>query len=340
MFKKVIKYFIIIFISIFFFFISYLIYSSDLRRNFLTYSVAGYKFYQKILIKNSLPDIKKASDQLLRFIKITNYLSSEGKNNFLISIYENAEIIEDKITKKEDYLYFSDIIRIIQNKDPNLYNANLWTLKSAIYKKEDTNKISNLIDLAIKLAPAREEAYRYGLNYYADTKKINQFNKLCKKYHNLNLGGVAPKYVQSNFYGFSFSKFALETLPSNKKELYYIQEGISFNAIENYIFSLKKPKKINGLNLYTGFLLGSKIQILSIEVLNTDNERIFIPLEDVYINSKNSYFELENEKINILGFKEKNEKITINFKNFYNSISQIILKTKFSRLQLTNKPNC
>ena len=50
---------------------------------------------------------------------------------------------------------------------------------------------------------------------------------------------------------------------------------------------------------------------------------------------KNSYV-FKNSYIN----SEKNQKLTINFNKKYEDISKIKLKIKFSKLNLTNKPNC
>ena len=127
--KKIVKYFLIFLTFSILFFIIFISFNSEIRRNILSYSVGGFKFYQKILIKNSLPDIQKASDQLIKFINFTDYLSSEGKNNFLISVYQNAEIIEENISNKRDYLYFSQIVKILNNKDPNLYLSKFGLLR-------------------------------------------------------------------------------------------------------------------------------------------------------------------------------------------------------------------
>ena len=108
--KKILKYFLILFFSTIIAFFVYLTFNSEFRRNFLTYSIAGYKYYQKILIKSSLPDVKKASDQLIKFVKVSDYLSSYGKNSFLVSVYQNAKIIEEKISSEKDYLYFSEVV--------------------------------------------------------------------------------------------------------------------------------------------------------------------------------------------------------------------------------------
>ena len=99
--KKIVKYFLIFLTFSILFFIIFISFNSEIRRNILSYSVGGFKFYQYILIKNSLPDIQKSDDQLIKFINFTDYLSSEGKNNFLISVYQNAEIIEEKISNKK-----------------------------------------------------------------------------------------------------------------------------------------------------------------------------------------------------------------------------------------------
>ena len=98
--------------------------------------------------KNSLPDIQKASDQLIKFINFTDYLSSEGKNNFLISVYQNAEIIEENISNKRDYLCFSQIVKILNNKDPNLYLSKIWAIKIAVLNKKSEDEVKELINLS------------------------------------------------------------------------------------------------------------------------------------------------------------------------------------------------
>ncbi len=338
--KKIANYFLIFFTFSIFFFIIFVSFNSEFRRNILSYSVGGYKFYQKIMIKNSLPDVKKASDQLIKYINFTNYLSSEGKNNFLLSTYQNAETIEEKISNKNDYLYFSKIVKILNEKDPNLYLSKIWSIKIAVLNKRPEEEVKELINLAIKLAPAREEAYRIGLNYFSSKNDNLYFRSLCKKYHTLNLGGTTSQYIQPNFYGFTLSKFAIEPFFDNLEAKYYVKEGIILDEFQNYIFTLDTPTTIKGINIHTSFLPGSKIEINSINFTNKNNNIITLPLSSSYIKTQKSYFDIQGSSISIIGVNRRNEVISINFEKSYDLISKINMKLKFSRMQLTNKTKC
>ena len=338
--KKILKYFLILFFSTIIAFFVYLTFNSEFRRNFLTYSIAGYKYYQKILIKSSLPDVKKASDQLIKFVKVSDYLSSYGKNSFLVSVYQNAKIIEEKISSEEDYLYFSEVVNILTKKDPDLYDSKIWQIKIAIIKKDEDKKITELINSAVTLAPAREEAYRIAFSYYSKNNKKNLLNNLCRKYHNLNLGGSTSQYVQPNFYGYTFSKFALETFPTTEDKKYYVKEGISFNESQDYIFSLPGPTKLNALNIHLGSLPGAMIEIEEIKILDNENLKTKLEINDLLIFTNSSYFKNDSGKITVLGFSESNEVININLKKDYKNITQIKLRLKFSRLELTNNKKC
>ncbi len=338
--KKIAKYFLIFFTLSIFFFIIFVSFNSEFRRNILSYSIGGYKFYQKIMIKNSLPDVKKASDQLIKYINFTNYLSSEGKNNFLLSTYQNAELIEEKISNKKDYLYFSKIVKILNEKDPNLYLSKIWSIKIALLNNRPDEEVKKLINLAIKLAPAREEAYRIGLNYFSNKNDNLYFRGLCKKYHTLNLGGTTSQYIQPNFYGFTLSKFAIEPFFENLEAKYYIKEGIILDELQNYIFTLDIPTTIKGINIHTSFLPGSKIEIDSINFTNKNNNIITLPLNSSYIKTQKSYLETQGNSVSVIGTNNTNEVISINFEKTYNFISKINMRLKFSRMQLTNKTEC
>ena len=338
--KKIVKYFLIFLTFSVLFFIIFISFNSEIRRNILSYSVGGYKFYQKILIKNSLPDIQKASDQLIKFINFTDYLSSEGKNNFLISVYQNAEIIEENISNKRDYLYFSQIVKILNNKDPNLYLSKIWAIKIAVLNEKSEDEIKELINSAVKLAPAREEAYRIGLNYFSSKKDDYYFKSLCKKYHTLNLGGTTSQYIQPNFYGFTLSKFAIEPFFENQDAKYYVKDGILLNEFQNYIFTLDKPTTIKGINIHTSFLPGSRIEIASINFTNKENDILTLSVNSSYIKTKKSYIDINGGRVSIIGPGSNNEIISINFGKTYNSISKINMRLKFSRMQLTNKNEC
>ena len=61
---------------------------------------------------------------------------------------------------------------------------------------------------------------------------------------------------------------------------------------------------------------------------------------EIYATSKNAYMKNSNDNLTFYINSEKNQKLTINFNKKYEDISKIKLKIKFSKLNLTNKPNC
>ena len=56
--------------------------------------------------------------------------------------------------------------------------------------------------------------------FYQCTNEKELFDTYCQKYHNSNLGGSKPRFDDTNFYGYSLSKFAIELLPEEKEAKY------------------------------------------------------------------------------------------------------------------------
>lgn len=341
--KKKIIYFAFIFsiISLIIFLIS-VSFNSNFRRNVLLYSLASVKFYHTVSIKSSLgsnPNIEEASNKLLKYINFSEYFS-EGKNSFHSSIYEMAKSIENSITSKNEYLYLSEIVSNLIKKDPDLYMAKIWAAKISMLKNENKKIIFNYLNQAIDLSPAREEAYRLALKFSFKLNEKELFNSYCQKYHNSNLGGSKPRFDDTNFYGHSISKFAIEILPKSDNTKYYTVEGISLNKFQNYDFPISSTRNLNGINIYTAFLPGIKIEIDEISLFDVNNTKFNVPIKQIYSDSKFSYMDNTVEKLTYYVFKEVDEKIYITFSNEYRNITKINMNIKFSRLNLNNRSNC
>ena len=340
--KKIINFIFIFSILALISFLIFLSFNSKFRRNVLLYSLAGAKFYHTMSIKSSLgyePNIEEASNKLLKYIKFSEYFS-EGKNSFHSSIYEMAKFIENSISSKNEYLYLSEIVNSLIIKDPDLYMAKIWAAKISMLKNENKKIIFDYINQAIDLSPAREEAYRLALNFSFKLNEKELFNSYCKKYYTSNLGGSKPRFDETNFYGYSISKFAIETIPAREEPKYYLAEGISLNELQNYRFSISKTDSLNGINVYASFLPGIKIEISEINLIDVNNKKFDVPIKQVYSESKFSYMDNSTEKLAYYVFKELDEKIYINFSNEYENITQININIKFSRLNLNNRSNC
>ena len=340
--KKIINFVSIFLILIIFFFLISISFNSNFRKKTLVYSLAGVKFYHTMSIKSSLgsePNIQEASNKLLNFINFSNYFS-EGKSSFHSSIFQMAGFIENAAITKDEYLYLSEIVNTLIKKDPDLYMAKIWAAKISMLKNENKKLIFNYLDQAIDLSPAREEAYRLALNFSYKLNENKLFNTYCRKYQDSNLGGSKPRFDDTNFYGHSISKFAIELLPENKEVKYYTVEGLSLNSFNNYDFSISKVRNLDGINIYMSFLPGIKIEIDEIYLVDVNNVKFKIPIDEVYSDSKFSYLDKNTKKLTYYVFKEVDEKIYINFSKKYQNITKANIKIKFSRLELTNKVYC
>ncbi len=231
MLKNIIKYLLILISFILLFFLIYIIFNSEFRRTAITHVLGSYKTYQIISIKSSLQKnlINDANRKLLNFIKVSEFLS-DGKSNFLSTIYEAAKLVESKASSKDDYLLLDNVFQKLIEEDPNLYQAQIWFAKNLIIKKEITKAFDH-INNAIDISPSQAEAYRLALKLSQKEKNKNLFNYYCNKYKNSKLGGNKPKYLDSFFGGNIITKFALEFLPKKAKPKYYINSGVVLNKI-------------------------------------------------------------------------------------------------------------
>lgn len=344
--KNFFSYFFLSVFVIFFFSITYLSLDSDFRRKVLSFSVGIINSYYEISIKQNLntsvPDINRAIKKLDEQIKISDYLTSNSKNSFLDNVYLNAQRIEESISinSEKSYGYFSEIIKKLIRKDPNLYLAIVWEAKLMKMNNLESEKIINKINQAINLSPANIEAYKFALDYTFIENKKNLFKKYCSMYHTSMLGGANMKnqtsYLQSN----SLSGFAMQILSKTDKEEFYPKEGISLNNFRDYIFTLSEPKNLSGLNLFVNFFPGTTMSFTRLEFTDLENKRVVLPINEIYMNSKNSFFEKNEKHTKLITTSQKRDKIQLKFDKVYKNVTKIIINLNFSKFDLTNQTNC
>ena len=107
-----------------------------------------------------------------------------------------------------------------------------------------------------------------------------------------------------------------------------------------YEVVLKEASDINGLNLISNFFPGTTLEFIGIEITDIDNLISELPLNNLYINSRNSFFQKDKEKIKLSNKNKNDEKIQIKFDNPYKAITKIKINLNLSKLNLTNRPNC
>ena len=307
----------------------------------MTYVLGGYKTYQIISIKSSLQKnlINDANRKLLNFIKVSEFLS-DGKSNFLSSIYDATKLVESKASSEDDYLLLDKVFQKLVEKDPNLYQAQIWLAKTSIIKKKTAKAFAH-INNAINISPSQADAYRLALKLGQKEKNKDLFNYYCNKYKNSKLGGNKPRYIDSFFGGNIITKFALEFLPKKVKPKYYINSGVVLNKFEDYEFFPEQTLSVDGINIYISFLGGMKIEIKDIQLININNKISTISLTRSFAGSKSAFLDNTNtELITYLILNENDEVLSIDFFEEFKNINKILLRMKFSKLDLINNSKC
>lgn len=282
----------------------------------------------------NVSEIINKIDQQIRF---TDFIISKSKNTFTDNIYENLYKVEEYVISNQDIENFSKVVRKLIDRDPNLYNALVWDAKLMSYKNFQKQEIIDRINSAIDLSPANQEAYRFILDF---TKKNNDkklFKSYCAKYHLSQLGGKKNK-ERSLFRGSSLTRFAIQI--GNQIDNINIVEGINLNEYQDYKITLREPVNLNNLQILSNFLPGTIISIQSLELMDINDDKFIVSLEDIYVSSKSSFFIEDKNHIKILATNFSDEKIKIQFSQFYENITQINIKINFYKTNLTNKEKC
>ena len=149
---------------------------------------------------------------------------------------------------------------------------------------------------------------------------MKSFKLYCKKYHSALLGGKKNKN-RSLFDGSSITRFAVQV--ENQIDEINIIEGLNLNEYQDYIINLKKPMSLNNIQILSNFLPGIILNIKGFELTNVKNEKFILPLKNLYLSSKSSFFIEDKEKIKILITDYNDEKIKISFNKLHKEITQI-----------------
>jgi len=319
--------------------ILYISIDSNFRRKIMNLSLGFFNNYYSLTIKNSLVkenNLKKAIKKLEQQIKISDFLTTKSKNSFIDNIYLNAYRVEQFINTEEEFKYFSKTIKKLIAKDPDIYNAILWEAKLMTINDFQNEEIIKKINQAIELSPANPEAYRFALDYSFRFNEKDLFNKYCLEYHSSLLGGKNEKEIVSLYGSSSFSRFSIQPLPEMGQKEFYTMDGIHLNKSMDYAFSLKKPRDLTGFNLLANFYPGTSINLIKIEITNVDNETKIIPLDNLYISTKNSFI----DQYRIISVSKSDDEVKIKFDKKYTKITKITIKFNFSKMNLTNKADC
>jgi len=341
MFSKVSKYLIILLLILLFLFISLLTIDSSFRRAIFINSIAAFNLYNIISIQTNLKrnyDIEGASNKLLNYIEFSKKIAN-GKSKLLNGIYDATKLVESKASTEHDYLILEKVFEELVDIDPSLYEARVWLAKSYYYKKKNYDSLLQ-INKAIEISPAQDKPYRLGLKIAREEGDDELFRFYCDKYKNSTFGGNLPRYKESYFGGNVITKIALEFYPrENGNQKIYTHSGIILNDYFNYEFVPIEPTNIEGVNIYLSFLSGITMDIEEIILSNsTMNKRLI--KKNIFASSKFSFIDNNKDYLSFYISDENDEIINLNFNSTFTEIDKIVLKIKFSKLDLTNHFNC
>lgn len=341
MFSKVSKYIIILVLILFFLLISVLTIDSSFRRLIFNNSMAAFNLYNIISIQSNLKnnyDISGASKKLLNYIEISKKVAN-GKSKLLNGVIDATRLVESKASTAQDYLILEKVFEELVDIDPSLYEARVWLAKSYFYRKKNKDSLLQ-IDKAIEISPAQDKPYRLGLKIAKEDKNEELFSFYCDKYNNSTFGGNLPRYKESFFGGNVITKFGLEFFPNdNVDQKIYTHSGITLNDYYNYEFVPVKPINVEGVNIYLSFLPGITMEIQEIILINSNLSKK-LTKNNIFASSKFSFIDNDKDHISFYISDENDEIINLNFNNTYEDLDKIILKIKFSKLDLTNNYNC
>ena len=338
---KICKYIIISVLILLFVFISLLTIDSSFRRAIFSNSIAAFNLYNIISIQAHLKhnyDIEGASNKLLNYIEFSKKIAN-GKSKLLDGIYDATKLVESKASTEHDYLILEKVFEELVDIDPSLYEARVWLAKSYYYKKQNYDSLLQ-INKAIEISPVQDKPYRLGLKIAREQGDEKLFSFYCNKYKNSTFGGNEPRYKESYFGGNVITKIGLEFYPrENSNQKIYTHSGIILNDYNNYEFIPVEPINIEGINVYLSFLPGITMDIEEIILSNSIRSKKLIK-KNIFASSKFSFVDNNQDYLSFYISDENDEIINLNFNNTFEDVDKIILKIKFSKLDLTNHLNC
>ena len=247
-------------------------------------------------------------------------------------------MIEKNLPSEDDLIVLSNTVKKIIAKDPNVYDALIWNAKIMSIENKQIQKIYDTIDAAINLSPASDKAYRFAIDFSKKNKDQLKVKKYCEDFHASLLGSYNVKNDISRFSESSLTRFAIEINSEQKKEIYII-EGTNLNNVD-YFIDFKQPIEFSQFMFLSNFFPGTLIDFIQIELRNSRNETIKIPLDDLYISAKESFFIKNEGTKRIMVNSHNDEKIKFKLNSNFKNINQLKLKIKLSKANITNIPNC
>lgn len=342
---------VIIFLFLITLILSLFTFNDNLRNKLLSNVNNVYKVYSNFKTKRHLKisNFEELSKEISRQIDMSLKLTNR-KSVFHENIFYNLDLAFKKIVFKEELLFFEEPVKKLLEIDPDIYLANVW-MAEIINAKEikKSDKIKNAfkyLDKAIKIAPARAEAFKTGLKIASKNQLEDRIKYLCLKYFKTEIGGTLPINHYNFFRGNNIKNMVL-IFPDDKlkKKIYeddnfstklidvYENNSIELNKNINFEFNFLDRKSFDNFSLILGSLPGISINIDEILLIG-EYSNIKLNKDDFIIFSKNGFITVDEN--NSIITNNGDENINFIFKEKFKNIETILIKMSFTKLKLTN----
>ena len=336
---KKFKYLLFFFLFLLFISITFFAFDNENRRKIIHRVLVLHDFYriQSLTYGLQIRDFDLLSKKLNDYINFSKKFS-DGRTYMLPGIYDATELVVSRAVNQEEYNKIEKFLKELLEFDDRVYNFHVWY--AIAISDDDREQALKHLDIAIKISPSQNEAYRQALIIAQQINDRNLANSYCIKYNESFLGGSVESKFPTLFNSYNNYKFSIKINKlKTEEESTFIHSNIIIDKLKAYEFILEDKEDLNGLNLYFAPISGLILQIDKIEYFsNSVKKDIFY--KDLTIISENSYFFEDSSKSqNILMSKMEEDVLKIRHQNLVN-IEKLKIIMKFKKAQITNDTFC
>ncbi len=337
-FLKKIKYLAILIFFLLFLILAFLALSSENRRSVISKALVFHDFYRIKTLTYGLQirDFSLLSKKLDRYIEFSKNFSI-GKTYMFPGIYEATELVVSKALTQDDYNQIENVLKKLLEFDNRIYKFHVWYARAL--SDNDYQKAIEHINIAIKISPSENDAYRVGLYIAQNLNDKILADNYCKIYKEAFLGGSKPLHFGTIFDSYNNQNFALNVNKVKKNDLNLINSNFVLNKNKSYEFILDEKTDLNGIDLYFTPINNLIIKINEIEYFSNEKKYSIDP-KKLSITSNHSFIiEKNNETFEILLSQMKEELIRLRHQVF-NKIDKLNITMEIKKSNITNSNFC
>jgi len=338
-FFKKIRYLFLFIFFLFFILITYFASDHENRRSIISRILVLHDFYRIKTLNYGLQvrDFTLLSEKLSNYINFSKSFSN-GRTYMFPGIYEATELVVSRAVTQDDYNKIENVLEQLLEFDDRIYKLHVWYARAV--SDQDYKKALEHIDIAIKISPAENDAYRLALFIAQKLNEKKLANFYCEKYNNAFLGGNLPIDFGTLFNSFNNHKFFLEANNINEKNsLNFINSNLIINKKNKYEFIFDKSVDLNGVNLYLAPLTSLILQVDKIDYFSKGTLYSINP-NNLIITSNYSYLlEKSDGSLEILTSQLKEDVLKLRHESL-KDIEKLQLTMNIKKMPITNSNLC